>query len=179
MHTLQDIERFTGNYAQARAQLVKHIKTLNDKIAGVKATLMIPIRQCIPPVADRHQFLFDAIAESPALFVKPRTRTFDNIKVGLQKQKGAFIIADPERTKELIAKHYPDRLDELAPSERTLSKKALGNMTGAELKKIGVEVEADTDAVIIKPTDSDVDKAVAALLADASEDDNKITRLAA
>ncbi len=44
---------------------------------------------------------------------------------------------------------------------------AVSDLTGADLKRLGIRIEADTEAVVIKPTDSEVDKLVEALLADA------------
>jgi hypothetical protein len=104
------------------------------------------------------------IVDNRPLFKKPRTRTFSDIKVGLQKQPGRIEIANKEQTIERIKKHCPERLDDLAPATREIRKEAFAHLPADLLKKLGVTVTADTDAIIIKPMDSDVEKAVAALL---------------
>jgi len=45
-----------------------------------------------------------------------------------------------------------------------VSKAALANISVADLKRIGCTITDDIDAVLIKPTDSEVDKLVMALL---------------
>ena len=46
-------------------------------------------------------------------------------------------------------------------------RKALSELTVTELKRLGVTVEEADDQVVIKPTDSEVDKLVGKLLEDA------------
>jgi hypothetical protein len=145
-----------------------HLQSLSTKynaaLADLQAKFMPGFRNGGAAVALVRMNLTTLIDNSRPLFEKPKTRVFSDIKVGLQKQKGSTVVADEDKTIELIAKHFPERLDDLAPSKRKLSLAALNNMTAADLKKIAVEIEADTDAVIIKPQDSDIEKAVAALL---------------
>jgi hypothetical protein len=146
--TLRDhtFAKYKGELSNLRAKYLPILQTRAIDINSTRATLTT---------------LIDA---NRPIFKNPKTRIFSDIKVGLRKLEGETVVADPEKTLELIAKHFPDRLDELAPITRALSKDALKSLTGAELKKIGVEITADTDAIIIKPMDSDVEKAVAALL---------------
>lgn len=162
------IQESCEQLANDRREMAVLIHGMERSIARVTAEYMPDIRFTADVLVARRASLEMQIDANRPLFDKPRTRIFSDIKVGLHKQKGETVFEDPARTIELIEKHFPDRLDELAPATRALSKKALSNLTAAELKKIGVEITADTDAVLIKPQDSDVEKAVSALLADAS-----------
>lgn len=140
------------------------LEKLNADLAMVRAAAMPILRMRANSRAMAHINLVNLIDRNRPLFKSPKTRIFSDIKVGLRKLEGETVIADPDKTVELIAKHFPDRLDELAPATRAPRKDALKNLTGAELKKIGVEITGDTEAVIVKPQSSDVEKAVAALL---------------
>lgn len=167
---LKQIEVATDFFSIEIANLHNRVSALDHAIAGLRSVHLPRIRAQADNVATNRAQLHHLIDSNRPLFDKPRTRIFSDIKVGLQKQKGKTVIADPDRTVALIEKHFPDRLEELAPSKRTLAREALANLTAAELKKIAVEITADTDAIIIKPQDSDVEKAVAALLAEQTSD---------
>lgn len=161
---LKHIESACGVLASEHAHLGVMITRLDDRVRSLRLELMPHIRRQAEAVAIYRAAIFSLVDTNRPLFEKPRTRIFSDIKVGLQKQKGDTVIQDEDKTLELIERHFPDRLDDLAPAKRKISKTALANLTAAELKKIGVEITADTDAVLIKPQDSDVEKAVAALL---------------
>lgn len=170
---LKHIEHGCEALAEDRRVLAKNIATLNNRIASIRLDYMPEIRKQADEVAHTRGAIHFLIETNRALFEKPKTRTFADIKVGLQKQKGSIVIKDEAKTLALIALEYPEKIDVLAPMKRTISKAALNNLTGAELKKLAVEIEADTDEVIIKPQDSDVEKAVAALLAETQQPELK------
>jgi hypothetical protein len=168
---LKHIELACEQFANDRREIASQIHTMERDIARITANYMPQIRSTADVLVARRADLAMQIDSNRPLFEKPRTRIFSDIKVGLQKQKGSIDFEDEEKTIALIEKHFPDRLDDLAPATRKLSKTALANLTAADLKKIGVEITADTDAVLIKPQDSDVEKAVAALLAETNQPD--------
>jgi hypothetical protein len=163
---LSRLEHECATFRGELSILYSNMRELDNAIALARAAHMPTIKARAAMLQFPRNRIWTLIADNRALFAKPRTRIFSDIKVGLTKQKGATVIADEDKTIALIKKHFPKRLDELAPSARSLSKKALANLTGDDLKKIGIEITADTDAIIIKPQDSDVEKAVAALLAE-------------
>lgn len=169
----KNIEAACYTLADDRACLASLVKRLKDRVRTLTEGAMPEIRDQAETVNATREQLATMIDMARGLFEKPKTRVFYDIKVGLRKQEGEIVIESEEKTQALIEKHFPDRLDELAPATRKLSKKALANLTATELKKIGVEITADTDAVIVKPQDSDVDKAVAALLAECTEENLK------
>lgn len=98
------------------------------------------------------------------MFDTPRTVVFYGIKVGLQKGKGAIEWDDDAQVVKLIEKHFPEQADVLIKTTKKPVKKALAQLTVAELKKLGIVVEETGDQVVIKSTDSEIDKLVNALL---------------
>ena len=110
-----------------------------------------------------------AIESAPELFVKPRTLVIAGVRIGIQKGKGQIVYGDADQVVKLIRKHFPEQADALIAVKETPVKKALANLSVAELKRIGVTVEETGDQVVIKPTDSEVDKLVAALLREAEK----------
>ena len=166
MPTLGEIEKLTKDYADAREKLSKTVRTLEDRIARLKRRYLPGIKAQVGATAAKKLDLKNAIEESPGLFVKPRTIIFHGIKVGLQKGTGKieYDKSEIERIVRLIEKHFPDQADLLIHTKKTPIKKALGNLTVAELKKLGVFVEDTDDAIVIKPTDSEIEKIVDRLL---------------
>jgi hypothetical protein len=168
--SLTQIETAAKNYAQARDLVSNSITVMNDEIEAVKRRHMAKLKARIIHAAGHHSDLKNLIESAPALFLKPRTYIFHGIKVGFTKQKGQIEILDEAKTITLIRKHLPNLEDALIQTTETVAKKALSTLSGDDLKKIGCGITNDTDHVVIKPTDSEVEKAVAALLKDATED---------
>lgn len=172
MSTLQEIERAALAYADARTLLASHVQTLNDEIEKAKRTRISLIRRAVARAAEKQADLQALIADSRALFAKPKTRVLHGVKVGYAKQPGALEIADEEATLARIKKLFADDEDMLQQLIKTTEKPikdALGELSGEKLKKLGVTVTNDTEKVVIKPADSEVDKIVDALLKGATE----------
>jgi hypothetical protein len=68
----------------------------------------------------------------------------------------------------LIHKHLPKMEGTLIRTKYEPDKQALGKLTGDELKKIGVKVGDDSDVVLIKPVEGDMEKTVKALIKEAA-----------
>lgn len=125
------------------------------------------IQRRVKLIGENKITLTDLVDGNRPLFQEPepKSRTFSDIKVGLRKQPGRLELADEDRTIAAIQKHCPEQLDALAPSRRKVSKEALEKLPAEMLKKLGVEIVADSEKVIVEAQDSDVEKAVAALIA--------------
>lgn len=167
MTTLAEIEQHTRRYADARAVLAARVQALQDDIEQAKRRKLPGIKKAVAAAAEARDRLQAAIEESPELFQRPRTLVIAGIRVGYTKGAGRLRFDDPARVVALIRRHYPEQAEALIKVTETPIRKALGNLSVAELKRIGVTVEETGDAVVIKPTDSEVDKLVNALLADA------------
>lgn len=170
MNTLIDLERRAKSLANARAVLTDLVSALNDGIDALKRDAMNDIKAAVRSVAEQHDKLKALIEESPELFTKPRTVVFHGIKFGYRKGTGGLEFEDEAQVVKLIRKHFPDQFDVLVKTKETPVKTALSGLTVAELKKLGVTVEATDDVVTITATDSAVDKLVKQLLKSATEE---------
>lgn len=169
MATMLDIEQKTKEYSAAREMVSVIVAEIEAETASIKRRYLARLKKAVQVMAERQAEVKALIEGSPALFEKPRTRVLHGIKVGLQKQKGQITWADEDQVVRLIHKHCPDQVDILIKTTERPVKDALQQLTAAELKKIGVTVTQDGDAVVIKGTDSEIDKFVAALLKDEEE----------
>jgi len=162
--TLADIEQLAKRFAAAHADLSTTVTELNDAVEAVKRVRLTAIKRGVEK-AKQHRADLEALVDSARhLFVKPRTVIFHGIKVGLQKGKGGIAFEDPERVLALIKKHFPDQAEILIRTKETPDKEALETLPVADLKRIGCEVTEAGDQIVVKPTNSDVDKIVTALL---------------
>lgn len=164
---MEKIERATSNFAEARTALADLITSLQNEIEAAKRINLPAIRKAVARAAERKQVLTELLNDNRDLFEKPKTRVLHGVKVGFQKQPGSIDIADEAATLARIKKMFGDQEDMLAQLIKTTEKPikdALGELSGDQLKKLGVKVTDDTDKVVIKPADSEVDKIVDALL---------------
>lgn len=168
--SLAQIEAETKRFADAHTEVSDIVSDLESQIQAVKRTFMTRLRNAVGRAAERQHSLFGLIESAPGLFVKPRTYIFHGIKVGMAKQKGKIEITDPDKTVDLIEKHFPEQAEVLIDTTKVPVKKAIEGLTVDQLKKIGCQVTDPDDAVVIKPTDGEIEKAVQALLKDATED---------
>lgn len=162
--SMAEIEQKTQGYAAARIELQEAVTALQEDIDKVKARYMGMIRKQAETVREHEAALKKAVEGAPDLFAKPKSRTFAGIKVGFGKQPGRLECPDDAPLVAAIRKLYPDQFSSLVKVTETPVKKALGNLPGKDLKRLGVSVVDSTDTVIVKPQDSDVDKMVAALI---------------
>lgn len=167
--TLAEIESFTKRYADAREMLAECIEKVNTQIEAIKRAAMPDLKHLVARAATREAELRTLIESNPHLFEKPKTQVFHNIKVGFRKGSGAIDWTDDA---ELVARLKKVLGEEAANYIRTTEKpmaRALGSLDAATLKKLGCTVEDTGDVVVIKATDSDIEKAVNALLKSATE----------
>ena len=165
--TLAEIEKRAQHYAKAREQVAERIQRLQEEIERVKRRQLAGIRRAVAAAAEAHDRLWAVIEESPDRFERPRTLVIAGIRVGYAKGAGKLCFEDAAQVVRLIRRHFPEQIDTLVKVEEKPIRKALANLSVAELKRLGVRVEETGDRVVIRPTDSEVDKLVEALLADA------------
>lgn len=162
--TLDDITEDARLLAETRAHLGEMMQALNAGIEAMKADRMPDIRSAILAATAAWQALETGIRLNPQLFVKPRTVAAHGITFGIEKGKGAINIGDPDKTCRLIRKHLPDQADVLIAVQEVPVKKAIAQLSVAELQRIGATVTDADDRVVIRPAPSDVDKLVKALV---------------
>lgn len=168
---LTDIESAAKALAFSREKLTVTVDGLNETIERAKRETLPQIKRLVAQCAERSADLSNLIDQGRDLFVKPRTVIFHGIKCGLEKGKGKIEIDDEDRTIGLIEKHFTDELQALLiDTKKTVHKKALKGLTVADLKKVGCNVEETGDVIVIRFTDTAVDKLVKALLKDALDE---------
>lgn len=170
MTQITDLENPAKAFADARAKVAEIVTLLNEGIDALKRHHMPELKRAITRAAEKHDRLKQIIEANPALFVKPRTVIYHGVKIGYAKGKGGISFDDADQVVRLIKKHFPEQADVLVAVSEKPVKDALGQLTVAELKKVGCTVVDAGDAVVIRPTDSEVDKLVDALLKGATEE---------
>jgi len=170
MTKLTDIEPSAKAFAEARSKVAEIVTQLNDGIDALKRDHMPALKRAICRAAERHDQLKQIIEANPDLFKKPRTVIYHGVKIGFQKGKGGITFDDADQVVRLIKRHFPDQADVLVTTVEKPAKDALAQLTVAELKKVGCAVVDAGDAIVIKPTDSEVDKLVDTLLKGATEE---------
>ena len=164
MATLGEIEQLTKGYAKEREGLITIMGELQQQTEDLKRRYLIRIKRIAAGIKDRESNLKAAIEESPEHFQKPKTIIIHGIKIGFQKQKGKIEWDNNDLVVKLIKKYYPEAWETYVKVSETPKKKALADLSVAELKKIGVEATESGEAVVIKDTTSDIEKLVNALL---------------
>lgn len=168
MPTLNEIDQITKEYSTERTKLADRIRYLEDEINTLKRKRLPGIKNSVQTVMEKQEDLKVALEESRMLFIKPKTIVLHGVKVGFQKSKGKLSWNDDAQVIKLIKKHFPDQEDVLIKKTEKPSKDALLNLSAENLKKIGVTISETGDVVVIKSTDSEIDKFVESLL---KEDD--------
>ncbi|GER92667.1 hypothetical protein A45J_0385 [hot springs metagenome] len=166
MATLVEIERLCRDYSVARAALREKVEALNDEIERLKRQRLPQIRKAVELASERQRALRLAIEEAQDIFQKPKTQIFHGIEVGFRKGKGTISWEDEEQVVKLIHRYYPDEWENYIKVTEKPLKAALAQLSVAELKKLGITVIETGDEVVIKATDTEIDKLVNALLKD-------------
>lgn len=174
MNDLHTIERLAGQYADAHALLAASVVELNAEIDTLKRLRLARIRRHVRAAAGCRDGLRAAIEAAPALFSRPRTRVLAGVKVGYAKQRGKVAIGDEGAVIGRIRKLLPDAQAQLLVRVReNVHKPAVYDLVAADLKRLGIRIADDEDIIVIRATDTAVDKLVEALLADAERLDDE------
>lgn len=156
--------------------LREELMLLDAELSAAKAAHMLTIRSLTRSVIKRQAELAEGIKARPELFDKPRTLIVEGIKFGLRKQPGRMSWGDDEqllkRIDDLFAKGTisPAQHELVVETRYNVVAKGLEKLDASTLKRLGVTVEADSDAVEIKSVDSDVERMVKAIIKDAMKD---------
>lgn len=162
---MSEIEIKAKAVADIRSSLAKTISILREGLKKVTDRHIDDMRDLSAQLGVAHQELLDLVKAHPELFEKPRSAAFHGITVGFSKGKGKMTYDSSEAVISLIEKKLPDRLDDLAPSSRSLSHKALEGLDAKALKSIGVSITDDGDKAYVKTPADDIDKFTASIVA--------------
>lgn len=153
----------------ARDVLAERANALQREIESAHARKLPGIRKAVADVADADAALKASIVKQPQLFERPRSVVLHGLKFGFRKGSGKITIDDEENVVKLIRKHFPQQFKVLCETTVKPVKKALQQLSVADLKKIGINVEATGDVPFVSDTAAGVDKLVKALLKSAEE----------
>lgn len=167
---MADVETRTKRFSDARSHVTEYVSELQAELETIKRQAMPRLKELVARAAQREAELRTLLESAPQLFTDPKTQTFYGIKVGFRKGSGAIDWTDDA---ELVARLKKVLGEESAGYIRTTEKpiaRALGTLDAGTLKKLGCTVEATGDVVVIKATDSEIEKIVNALLKGAGEE---------
>jgi len=167
--SLRDIEAATHAYAIAHADLSDTVRQLEDALRQARASFIKQLRREVAKAADKRAALQGLIELAPELFEKPRTLTFNGIKVGYRKGTGGIEFDDAQTVVARIFNRLGDMGKDYVHTTYKPNKEALLTLDVGTLKKFGCTIRNTGDEVVIKPT-NDVDKIVNALLKDATDE---------
>lgn len=179
MTPLEHIEILTRAYAVSSNSLKDKIQALQDELDAVEKKHRQPMLFAGANLAGCYKQLESAIDAARDTFEKPRTQVFSNVKVGLAKQKGKTIVDDEARTINLIRVKLPkDQAELLISVKESVFKPGVADLTAADLKRLGIRIEDDTDRVVIKLMDAAVEKAIKAIVKEIQETEDPISEVA-
>lgn len=159
------------NLSKRRSELAAIVDEIDTAQRAVMTKFRARLREAYGKTAGAQAALQAEVQENPGLFVKPRTITLHGVKFGFQKGKGRLVIVDEAKSIELARKHLAeDQVKLLVRVAEEINKKAVAGLSAAELKKIGIHVEAAGDEVVLSYTDSALDKLLERLLEQAKEE---------
>ena len=170
MTTMFEIDKATQEYSKAHDLLAGIMTAIDDAVTKIKRERMPALRKAACQAGMKKNLLKEMIRDNPALFAKPKTLILHGIKVGYQKGKGKLDWDNDELVVRLIKKHFDeDTWEVLIKKTEKPRKDGLNGLDVKDLRRIGVTAEDTGDQVVIKPTDSEIDKLVDALLAESEE----------
>lgn len=162
---IETIEKNAQRYAQARSELADVVGRLTAEQEEVKRKHMKPLRAAVQKTQQRRDELRIDVEVAPQLFEKPKSRVLHGIRVGYRKAKGKLTFPDPKKVVAKVKEILPDKSDSLVKTEEKPVRAELNKLDAATLRRLGVEVTADTDVAIVEPTtDTEIDKIVDALV---------------
>lgn len=169
MITMEQITKAAGEFARERKLLLEHVEETNARINQILRRRIGAMRDLVGRVAECKSIVTGMIEQAPGLFEKPRTVVVEGVKVGLRKGTGGLAWDDDDQVVKLIEKHFAEQADVLVRTTKKPVKGALGELTVAELKRLGVTVEETGDVPVVNPVDGAVEKIVKALLKSAED----------
>jgi hypothetical protein len=164
MATMNEIDSATKTYADKRRVLKERIAEYEKAVSAARRKYLPGIKRAAESASRQKAELEALIEASPEHFRKPRTLILHSIRVGIMKQKGKLKWVNESQVIKLIKKLYADGWDAYIKTTEKPIRKALEQLPVSELKRLGVQVTEDTDEVVVKSTDSEIDKLVEALL---------------
>lgn len=170
MKSLEEIQSLAKLHADARGVLAERVTALHDELESIRRRRLPGIKLAVGAARETRELLERAIDTSRPLFAEPKTITLHGLRLGLQKGKGKIEWTDEAAVVAAIEKRFSGSASVLLKVTKKPVRKALAQLSVQALKAIGCTVIEAGDQVLVKATDDEIDKLVAALLEEKSED---------
>jgi hypothetical protein len=176
MTPLEQLQRTATALSQHRDDLRAELLLLDAEVTAAKAAHMKAIHTITRRLVKSQAELSAGILANPKLFTRPRTFITEGVKFGLRKQVGKMHWDDDakllNRLDDLFHKNEISRekYDMAVETKYNLVSKGLEQLDAKLIKRLGITIEADSDAVEIKSVDGEVEKMVKAIIKDAAQD---------
>lgn len=164
---MRDLDKQAADLAGAQTLLDEAVAQCESARAEVLRMCAPEIRRLATIVARRQSALLEKVAENRAAFEQPKTATLHGFRLGWRKQPGRIECEDDASVIERIRRLLKPLADGLIRVKESLDKPALRSLSGDQLAKIGVSIQADFDAPFVARVAGDTEKLVTALLAEA------------
>lgn len=173
MIELNTIDAAAKAARQARETLAERATSLKDEIDTMTKRRLPGIKSAVAAVAEADSKLMGLLQQAPELFVRPKSMVLHGLQLGYKRAAGRIEIEDAKAVVKAIRKHFPERFEVLVKVKETPIKTAIGQLTGDELKKIGVTAQGSSEVTFIQDATDNVDKLVKALLKGTEQADDE------
>jgi hypothetical protein len=168
MAEIRDAAQALGNVAQklsltAKAQEAELVAAVTPIAARYRPTL----DDIAQEQADLLQLLETLVEANPQLFRKPRSIVIDGVRAGYRKEDDVLDWSDEAAVITRIRALLPEQEQTLIRSSESLVVDAVAQLEAPVLQQLGIRRIAGADKSFVKIGDSDMDRLVKALVADA------------
>lgn len=175
MAKITEIRAAAQHLADARRESTTRATALEHALAQAAAPIYQAHRTGIDAAAadeaEAYAWLLALVEESPGEFKRPRSLLVDGVKVGYRKEQDGL---DYDSEEAVIARIFAlDEFSALAQAlvriERHLNIEALETLEAGQRRLLGIRTVTGADQPFISFADTDVEKLVKAILADAQK----------
>ena len=152
------------------ADAIEHLDELTDELTvqtrSVVKRRMRRLTTLTTQVNITREALLEAVRDCPELFITPRSRQFDGVKIGFRKEQDKLNF-DESTTIGLVRKHMKDQANALIKTKESLIVSAAKNLDRKEQAKVGIGVIEGEDQPFVNSGIVDIGKLIDALISQA------------
>ncbi|MBE2217996.1 MAG: host-nuclease inhibitor Gam family protein [Ignavibacteria bacterium] len=169
MAGIDDFENACKEYSEANARLDELKSDMESEIEAIRSKFYRKVKQAIDAVVTKNNSLAMVILENKDLFTESKTLIFHGVRGGFMKSQDTVEIKKPKITVQLIKDTFDKKkVEELVKITESPVKTAIKDLEADELKLIKCKLIKGRDEVYISTVDSEVDKFINSLIAQAA-----------
>lgn len=175
MPTITEIRAAAQCLADARRESTTRATALEHALAQAAQPIYQEHRAGIDAAAadeaEAYAELLALVETSPGEFKRPRSLVVDGVKTGYRKEQDSldFDSEDAVITRILCLEDFDELARALIRTERRLNIEALEALDAGQKRQLGIRTVSGADQPFISFADTDVEKLVKAILADAQK----------